>query len=102
MIEQHAEQAVGDIRIRMEGAWDSLTHEQKTAAARTMRRYLALQKRKQAGEDVAEDVEFLEATVAEFVTAGEIELADAFNDAFWAAAEKATGVLISALTKGAL
>jgi len=81
--------AIGEIREILEGQWDELTDEQKTSATRAAKRLLTLKAHQTAGKDVTEDLEFVKVTVQEFVGAGEISLATAFEAAFWKGVNKA-------------
>lgn len=84
------EDAIGDLRLSLEGDWELLTDEQKKSASRAAERVLVLLAQDKAGKDIREDLEFVKATVAEFVVAGEIAVATAFEEAFWEAVDKAS------------
>ena len=86
-----------DLKGRLKEDYDKLTDEQKDAATRAAKRLIELELRKTKGEDVSEDLAFVKVTVAEFVVACELSVANAFKEAFWTALEKVAKVAVEVL-----
>lgn len=62
------------------GKWDTLPQEYKDAVKRAAARYAKLTLLEKAGYDVADHVSILEATLANWKAAAQIELYDAFME----------------------
>lgn len=92
-LKQSAEEGFETFKSILGDRFDSLTDRQKDSAQRCLKRLTKLKLKELQGEDVSEDLEFIQVTVDEFKLAGQIALADAINDAFWKGVNKASAAL---------
>jgi hypothetical protein len=93
LVKEYGDQAFSHIQIEMGDRWNLLTDAQKSSTERSMKRLVALDIKKRAGEDVDEDLAFVKSTVNEIKLAAEIAVSDIFWTAFWNGVDKALAAL---------
>jgi len=93
LVKEYGDQALANLQVDMGDRWNLLTDAQKSATERSMKRLVALDLKKRAGEDVDDDLKFVRATVNEIKLAAEIAVSDIFWDAFWKGLNKALDAL---------
>lgn len=93
LIKEFGDQALANIQVDMGERWNLLTDAQRSSTERSMKRLIELDLKQRAGEDVAEDLAFVKATVNEIKLASEIAVSDIFWDAFWRGLNKALDAL---------
>lgn len=80
LAEALAQDIITEVKVVFKAKWDTLSNDERSSITKASRRYATLILLEKAGQDVAEKLLVLEATMANWKSAGQIELYDAFQE----------------------